>query len=72
MRFGKCSDCFDYKYLEDGICPTCSDTEDWAVIRISPPIGYTVYRTGIREEEAKDMAENQRFLKAAPAWKYSN
>lgn len=66
MRFGKCSDCRKYKYLpEKSKCPTCIDsqTENWIVIHMNPSMGERLYRNGLSEEEAKDVADGEQYLR---------
>lgn len=66
MRFGKCSDCREYKYLpEKAKCLTCieSKTDDWMVIHVNPFMGQRLFRDGLSEEEAKEIAEGEQYLR---------
>jgi hypothetical protein len=68
MKFGNCSDCGDYKYLEDGDkCPTCLEDskEEWVVLRVGNMYGrMRLYKKGLDEDEAKDIADLSGYLLA--------
>lgn len=68
MKFGNCSDCGNYKYLENGNkCPTCleEEKEEWVVLRVGNIYGrMRVYETGLDEDEAKDIAGSNSYLLA--------
>lgn len=68
MNFGDCSDCGNYRFLEDGDkCPTCLEDSknEWVVLRVGNIYGrMRVYETGLDEDEAKDMADSSGYLLA--------
>lgn len=72
MRFGKCLDCFSYKYLEDGKCLNCKPDDEWVVIQSSPPAGPAIYRSGLTESRAKEIADREEYLVATPLSEYRN
>lgn len=71
MRFGKCLDCNEYKYLVNGDkCNTCKDNSsennNWVVIKR----GYTaggdteIHKKGLSEDEAKNIARTKTIFSA--------
>lgn len=62
MKFGTCTECDTYKYLEeDAMCPTCvaAMAEEWVVLYQSPnSTGVTeVYKQSLTEKEALALAD---------------
>lgn len=79
MRFGKCHNCNEYKYLiDEEVCNTCkenSDSEDrienldpdsWVVTKKGylPGKSRTIYKKGLREKQAKLIAREKTYLSA--------
>ena len=66
MRFGSCVECNEYKYLpEKGICPTCTESNDWIVYRVVGLSRPKVVEDGLSEESAKEKASADKFLFAS-------
>lgn len=74
MRFGRCQDCKEYKYLPEGImCPTCRDNEttattEWVIVFDGGAHNTShICNRGLTEQEAKQKASQASFLRARPA-----
>lgn len=68
MRFGNCSDCKKYKYLEkNGRCPSCvRENEDWSVIYYVSFNKPKVIEEGMSKEKAKKYAKGDSKMAAKP------
>lgn len=74
MRFGKCLDCNEYKYLVNGNkCNTCEDNSEennndnsWVVIKRGYRAGgqTEVHKKGLSEDEAKKIARTKTIFSA--------
>lgn len=66
MRFGRCKRCRKYKYLHKEVtCVTCLESEsenNWVVLHVNPFTGRRVYRKGLTEKNAKELARKGRYL----------
>lgn len=69
MRFGNCTDCGNYRFLEDGTtCPSClEDDEEWVVLVVRGFSASTsIYKTGLTKEKAKEVASKDPHYIARP------
>lgn len=64
MRFGRCPNCSKYKYLKDGVCPSCKDDEWGVAVHHAFGEAPEIVKTGMTEEEAKNMVKNERWFTA--------
>ena len=68
MRFGKCLECNEYKYLIDkSICKSCKeDKENWVVVKNGYNSGdkIDIYKKGLSEDRAKHIARQKTIFTA--------
>jgi hypothetical protein len=66
MRFGRCKECGEYKYLVNGDkCNTCKD-DKWLVVEKYKKSSGTVevYKIGLSENRAKKIAKQKNIFRA--------
>lgn len=63
MRFGKCKECREYKYLKkEAKCTSCVEESNWFVYRIVGLAQPKLVDEGLTKEEAKNKASSDQYL----------
>lgn len=63
MRFGKCAECKEYKYLDNRAeCLSCIDSCNWFVYRVVGLSTPKLVHEGLTEEKAKEKASCDKYL----------